>query len=111
MPDQDASGRIRHDFGSSVLGTPIPFECETHATRDEPLLGIRIDVDLGTLHELIAGIRTEAAPGRRRQSPTRCGAVDVMLTAADLAEIQDALAAIEIQVHRYSVGTQRMIDR
>jgi len=37
-----------------VLGMPIPFECETHATRKKPLLGIRIDIDLGALHELVA---------------------------------------------------------
>ena len=33
---------------------PIPFECEAHASPEEPLLGIRIDIDLPKLHELVA---------------------------------------------------------
>lgn len=37
-----------------VLGVPIPFECETHATPDEPLLGISINIDVTLLHELVA---------------------------------------------------------
>lgn len=37
-----------------VLGVPVPFECETHATADEPLLGISVDIDMTVLHELVA---------------------------------------------------------
>lgn len=37
-----------------IIGVPVPFECETHATPEEPLLGIRIDVDLPSLHRLVA---------------------------------------------------------
>jgi len=39
------------------------------------------------------------------------GAVDVKLTAHDLQEIEDILSQIEIQGHRYSEGSQKMIDR
>ena len=39
------------------------------------------------------------------------GAVDVKLTATDLQEIEDILSQIEIQGHRYSEGSQKMIDR
>jgi aryl-alcohol dehydrogenase-like predicted oxidoreductase len=39
------------------------------------------------------------------------GAVDVQLTTDDLEEIRQALAEIDIHGHRYSEGTQRMIDR
>lgn len=47
--------RFRYDADSClVLGVPVPFECETHATREEPLLGIRVDVDLASLHGLVA---------------------------------------------------------
>jgi len=37
-----------------VLGVPVPFECESHATPEEPLLGIRIDIDGGAVHGLVA---------------------------------------------------------
>ena len=37
-----------------VLSVPIPFECETHASLENPLLGIFIDIDVPRLHELVA---------------------------------------------------------
>ena len=37
-----------------VLGVPLPFECESHGTPEEPLLGVRITVDLPALHALVA---------------------------------------------------------
>jgi len=47
--------RFRYDAESClVLGVPVPFECETYGTPDEPLLGIRIDIDLTRLHGLVA---------------------------------------------------------
>jgi AraC-like DNA-binding protein len=35
-----------------VLTVPLPFECETEASDDEPMLGISIRIDMGTLSEL-----------------------------------------------------------
>jgi AraC-like DNA-binding protein len=37
-----------------VLGVPVPFESETHASPSEPLLGITVDVDHTMVHELVA---------------------------------------------------------
>ena len=46
---------FRYDAESClVLGVPVPFECASHGTPEEPLFGIRIDVDLGMLHSLVA---------------------------------------------------------
>jgi AraC-like DNA-binding protein len=39
-----------------IVGVPIPFECETHGTRQAPLLGIRIDIDIAALHALVASL-------------------------------------------------------
>ena len=39
-----------------VLGVPLPFECETHATPEEPLLGLGIDIDLPSLHRIVANL-------------------------------------------------------
>ncbi|MEZ4321816.1 MAG: AraC family transcriptional regulator [Myxococcota bacterium] len=37
-----------------VLGVPVPFECASYGTPEQPLLGIRLDVDLAMLHSLVA---------------------------------------------------------
>ena len=44
-----------------VVSVTMPFECETFAGPDEPLLGLFIDVDMAQLHDLIGrlGDRTE----------------------------------------------------
>ena len=36
-----------------VTSVTMPFECETFASREEPLLGLFIDVDMTQLHDLI----------------------------------------------------------
>lgn len=36
-----------------VLSVPLPFECETIASRQEPLLGVAISVDVTTVSELL----------------------------------------------------------
>ena len=36
-----------------VTMVTMPFECETLATPEEPLLGLYIDIDMGQLHDLI----------------------------------------------------------
>ncbi len=36
-----------------VLGVPVPFECEVSASPEKPLLGIRIDIDITSLHSLV----------------------------------------------------------
>jgi len=47
--------RFRYDADTClVLGVPVPFECESYGTPDEPLLGIRINVDVGQLHAMVA---------------------------------------------------------
>ncbi|MED5371997.1 MAG: AraC family transcriptional regulator [Myxococcota bacterium] len=46
-----------------VFGVPVAFECATHATPQEPLLGLRLDVDPRRLHTLVA--RLDPAPPER----------------------------------------------
>jgi AraC-like DNA-binding protein len=50
--------RFQYDADTClVLGVPVPFECEISANPEEPLLGIRIDIDIASLHELVARFR------------------------------------------------------
>lgn len=54
--------RFAYDAESClVLGVPVPFECEVHVD-DGPLLGVRLDVDLAVLGNLVVrlGPRLEA---------------------------------------------------
>jgi len=39
------------------------------------------------------------------------GAVDVELTPEDLRDIDDAVSGVTVHGHRYSEGSQKMIDR
>lgn len=47
-----------------VMSLPVPFECEAHASPDEPFLALSIDIDLAILDELAAHLPPfrEAAP-------------------------------------------------
>ncbi len=52
------NGKVFHYDANNylVLSVSIPFECETTASPDCPLLGLYIDVELSQLHDLIAQI-------------------------------------------------------
>jgi len=45
-----------------VLTVPMPFECETEATPEEPLLGFGVRVDMAVLNELLMKIDPRALP-------------------------------------------------
>lgn len=36
-----------------VTSVSIPFECETHSTKEDPLMGLFIDIDMAQLNDLI----------------------------------------------------------
>lgn len=51
-----------------VTSVAMPFECETFATPEEPLLGLYIDVDLPMLHELIAQLGDNVPPSATKET-------------------------------------------
>ena len=51
-----------------VLSVAIPFECETFASPECPLLGVYIDVDMSQLHDLIAKLGHRAEFGGKKRS-------------------------------------------
>lgn len=67
-----AQGRKRGFLGSQafiydaqhylVLAVPLPFECETEATPDEPMLAISIRVDLAVVAELLMTLNDTRGP-------------------------------------------------
>jgi len=46
-----------------VTSVTMPFECETFASPEEPLLGLYIDIDMVQLHDLIARLGLQAKLG------------------------------------------------
>ncbi|SQI69627.1 probable AraC-family trancriptional regulatory protein [Salmonella enterica subsp. houtenae serovar Houten] len=49
--------QFRYDANEYLLLTvPLPFECETYATPEVPLAGIRLDIDVLQLQELLMDI-------------------------------------------------------
>ncbi len=67
-----AQGRKRGFLGSQafiydaqhylVLSVPMPFECETEATPDEPMLAISIRIDLGVIAEILMALNDTRGP-------------------------------------------------
>ncbi|MCV6587019.1 MAG: AraC family transcriptional regulator [Marinibacterium sp.] len=69
-----------------VLSVPVPFDCATFATPQDPLLGLFIDIDLSELRDLCAVI-DDGAPARPSPLPG--------VTPAPLGpDMRDALARL-----------------
>lgn len=60
---------FRYDANNYLITmVTMPFECETFATPEEPLLGLYIDIDMSQLHDLIGRIglqRDNGYPGEK----------------------------------------------
>ncbi len=119
-------GGRRFEYGADsclVLGVPVPFECEVHATPDEPLLGIRIDIDMAMLHGLVARVGARLGFDDRGGANAHCGVEPVsidgtLLTATtrmldSLMDPMDRLvvvpAAVEEIVYRVLRGKQGQV--
>jgi AraC-like DNA-binding protein len=87
-----------------VLGVPVAFECESHATPAEPLLGIRIDIDLPSLHGLVA--RCGGRPGFDQQNQTtiHLGVEPVRMEGPLLAATRRLLESLSDPIDRQVVG-------
>ncbi|MEM9593014.1 MAG: AraC family transcriptional regulator [Acidobacteriota bacterium] len=40
-----------------IVSVPLPMDCETHASEDQPLLGIFLDIDVVKVREIIAAVQ------------------------------------------------------
>jgi AraC-like DNA-binding protein len=58
-----------------VSSVTMPFECETFASPEDPLLGLYIDIDMGQLHDLIGrlGLRLEIGNDGEKGLPRGIG--------------------------------------
>ena len=72
-------GRKRGYFGSEVfqydphnyfvLSVPMPLECETYASREEPLLAVKLNVQPALIGELLLEMDDGLPPGRATAGP------------------------------------------
>ncbi len=75
-----------------VLSVPLPFECETEASAQEPFLGISVRVDLTMVAELLMALNeTEGVP-RHEPSGIYSTPLDPALSNA-VQRLMDALAS------------------
>ena len=97
--------RFRYDADTClVLGVPVPFECESHASSAEPLLGVRIDVDLTTLHGLVARLSGELGLERTASGAALSGVEPVRMEGALLAATTRLLESLRDPMDRTVVG-------
>lgn len=97
--------RFQYDADSClVLGVPVPFECEAHATPAEPLLGIRIDIDMTTLHSLVARFQGRLGFERYDSDASHFGVEPVRMEGELLAATQRLLASLKDPMDRQVVG-------
>ena len=74
------AGRFEYDADTClVLGVPVPFECEVSASPEQPLLGIRIDVDIAALHALVARFRGRLEGDERGSAAPHAGVQPVRM--------------------------------
>ncbi|MCB1007506.1 MAG: AraC family transcriptional regulator [Acidobacteria bacterium] len=97
--------RFEYDAESClVLGIPVPFECESHGTPEEPLLGIRIDIDLATVHGLVARFGGRLGLERRKGVVAQSGVEPLAMDADLVAATVRLLESLRDPMDRQVVG-------
>jgi AraC-like DNA-binding protein len=87
-----------------VLGVPVPFECESHATPAEPLLGVRIDIDLPSLHGLVARFGGRLGFEERNQGTAHLGVEPARMEGPLLDATRRLLESLSDPIDRQVVG-------
>lgn len=97
--------RFEYDADSClVLGVPVPFECEVSASPDEPLLGIRIDIDIAALHVLAARFRGRLGSDERSGGAPRAGVEPVHMDGPLLDASRRLIESLRDPMDRQVVG-------
>ncbi|EKY2037431.1 AraC family transcriptional regulator N-terminal domain-containing protein [Cronobacter sakazakii] len=86
-----------------LLTVPLPFECETFATAEEPLAGIRINIDVLQLQALVMEIGED---DHFRPAPCSCGINSGILTDDILCAVERLLEVLEQPLDARILGKQ-----
>jgi len=76
-----------------VVGVPLPLECEAHCSPQEPMLGLAIDIDTQSLHQLIERLFPPESPMEPCRS-IECGLSSVSLSPSMLSACERLLGAL-----------------
>lgn len=87
-----------------VLGVPVPFECEVSATPEEPVLGIRIDVDVNALHTLVARFRGRLGFDNQNGGAAPAGVEPVRMEGPLLDATKRLIECLNDPMDRHVVG-------
>ncbi|EAA7243521.1 AraC family transcriptional regulator [Salmonella enterica] len=95
---------FRYDANEYLLLTvPLPFECETYATSTVPLAGIRLDIDVLQLQELLMDIGED----ERFQLPMAASGINsAMLSDEILCAVERLLDVMERPLDARILGKQ-----
>ncbi|WP_058911091.1 AraC family transcriptional regulator [Entomohabitans teleogrylli] len=95
---------FRYDANEYLLLTvPLPFECETQASADNPLAGIRINIDVLQLQELLMEIGEDDA---FRPVQSSSGINSAVLSGEILCAVERLLDALEHPLDARILGKQ-----
>ena len=86
-----------------VVGVPLPLECEAHCSPQEPILGLAIDIDAQSLHQLVDRLFPPDTP----MEPCRaieCGLSSVRLSPALLGACERLLDALADETEATLLG-------
>lgn len=83
---------------------PVPFECEVSASPDEPLLGVRIDIDITALHALVARFRGRLGVDERSSGAPRAGVEPVCMDGPLLDASKRLIECLRDPMDRQVVG-------
>jgi len=97
--------RFEYSAGTClVLGVPLPFECEVHASPDQPCLGLRIDIDLELLHRLVAKLEGKLGFEQRERAPAHAGVEPLHMDEGLLAAAARLVESLHDSMDRQVVG-------
>ena len=86
-----------------VVGVPLPLECEAHCSPEEPMLGLAVDVDAQSLHQLVERLFPPEAPMEPCRS-IECGLSSVSLCPPLLSACERLLSTLAIEAEATILG-------
>ena len=97
--------RFQYDANTYLVASvTMPFECETFASPEEPLLGLYIDIDMTQLHDLIGRLDLQPEIGHVNEKGLPCGIGPAMLD-KDMADaISRLLRCIQSEAEAEILG-------
>lgn len=97
--------KFQYDASNYLVTTvTMPFECETFATPEEPLLGLYIDIDMGQLHDLIGRMGLQADMGNNGEKTLSRGIGPAVMDEAMVDAIHRLIRCLQSETESQILG-------